>query len=407
MAFLLLKSGTAKPLPKFLMVVFAVMFVLSMAPSIEAFLRYASSIWPNYEKPLIERDGDWGNSLKLQNAAGWVLLGLAVMSGGWLLAVFLLKEVPGRLSIGQIFLPLGLGLLPSIPLGALQFFFHSGYLSSAPTFINSGRINGAFIDPNAFAMTLCFLLPWAAGQLWEWNRTLPQKKAWVNAGGALTSIMVILLFLTGTRSAFISLAGCAAVLAGCSFFRTDLRRPLLKLGAVALVLTALLLTPYGASRFPVFSRIVEARQALSQVPVSIDGWRKIQGGRWAIWERAWTLIRSRPWFGNGVGTYIIEGRLNKSGPALPTLNDNAGNYYLQVWQETGLAGLAAFILLLSATLVRGGRAARYDSNSGRVFVFAGFCGMLLALNFGSHLLRIEVNLLFWLSVALLWRGEAA
>lgn len=407
MAFLLAKRGESKPLPGFLTLLLGVLLVVALAPSLEAVLRYVSSLWPDFEKPLIVRDGDWRSSLKLQNAFGWVLLGLSVMSGGWLMAVFLLKEVPGRLSFGQIFLPLALGLLPSIPLGYLQLFHRSGYLSSAPTFIHAGRINGAFIDPNAFAMTLCFLLPWAVGQLWEWNRSVTRKKTWVYVGGALTSVMGIMLFFTGTRSAFIGLAGCAAVLAACSFFRTELHRPLLKFGAVALILVALLLTTSGADRFPVFSRIAAARQALSQVPLSVDGWRGIKGGRWIIWERAWVLIRQRPWLGSGVGTYLIEGRLNKSGPALPTLNDNAGNYYLQLWQETGLAGLALFLLLSLGTLVRGFRAVASDAGPQRVFVLAGYAGMLAALVFGCHLLRIEVNLLFWLSLALLWREDAA
>ena len=65
-----------------------------------------------------------------------------------------------------------------------------------------------------------------------------------------------------------------------------------------------------------------------------------------LWKSAGSLIKERPIFGYGMGTYRYEsGR-----PGLTTLTIFAHNVYLQLWAESGFGALASFIGILALWL---------------------------------------------------------
>lgn len=63
--------------------------------------------------------------------------------------------------------------------------------------------------------------------------------------------------------------------------------------------------------------------------------------RWQYWKETWTLIKTHPLIGTGIGNFDI-----------PSVR-YSHNIILQLWAETGLAGLLSFLYLLYAILRHG------------------------------------------------------
>jgi O-antigen ligase len=79
--------------------------------------------------------------------------------------------------------------------------------------------------------------------------------------------------------------------------------------------------------------------------------------RLAHWEAAWGMLEDHPLLGVGVGNYVPT----YPSYALPGWKDPLGhahNYYLHVAAETGIAGLAVYVLLIAACFWQGWSATR-------------------------------------------------
>ena len=124
-----------------------------------------------------------------------------------------------------------------------------------------------------------------------------------------------------------------------------------------------------------------------------------------MWSRAVGIIKEKPLIGHGMGTYLIETRRLGGTAFSPPPIDNAGNFYLQMWAETGLLGMVFFIWLVISTIVRSIHQTISDFQAFRVSVLCAFVGLAGSLFFGSHLLFFEINLLFWFLVFLIWEGH--
>ena len=74
----------------------------------------------------------------------------------------------------------------------------------------------------------------------------------------------------------------------------------------------------------------------------------------------------------------------------------AHNCYLQIWAETGIFSLLAFILFFSLILYKGIRAYRKNSNPFLLGLICGLFGFLVHCFFDIHLYSLQLAFLFWL-----------
>jgi O-antigen ligase len=130
------------------------------------------------------------------------------------------------------------------------------------------------------------------------------------------------------------------------------------------------------------------------------------------WKGAWRLIRERPLFGWGIGTYPLEQARTVSGAVPrelilrlgPTLAEEAHNEYVQVTAEMGVFGLALYLWVLGAFFVVGYRALRERPRGFRALVLmgciAGLAGQTVDAFSNPAWRFADVSFLFWLTLGL-------
>ncbi len=178
------------------------------------------------------------------------------------------------------------------------------------------RAIGLWIDPNAFGGFLLMLGAVTAPQVFARRPVLPK---WAVLGSF--ALMALALFLTDSRGAMLSLGAALGFIALLRYRR--LLWIMLLAAALALVL-------------PVTQRYVEKLQAgLTNQDVETQM-------RWGEYKDALTLIERHPIVGVGFsGTPEID------------LYLGVANTYLTIASNAGLAGLAAYLLLMGGALAYG------------------------------------------------------
>lgn len=119
--------------------------------------------------------------------------------------------------------------------------------------------------------------------------------------------------------------------------------------------------------------------------------------RYKIWGAAFVMIREHPFLGKGVGTFMNY---------FPQYIDDLGkqyahNCYLQIWVETGIFSLLAFLAFIYTFIIK---AARYFIRFKDFLVLGLLCGSVgfLAHSFlDTQLYSLQLAFLFWLMMGLL------
>jgi O-antigen ligase len=392
-------SGDLRSVPAPVFMLGAATLVL-LTSSLRAAFRYAAAVWPDLAQPVAPQARGWAGPLSGDHALGWIALGTVIMASGLLFFWLNVRERP--MDFTSVRRALFLGFLPAVGLGSYQVISDFDAVNSA-AFRGTGRINATFVDPNAFAMAGVLVFPLFIG--WASFSRRPATGWRRFSQVAAISLLLYLLLFTGSRAAFGALLLSLAFL----FFlvyrwgpgATEARR------VVASVLASLAVVALFAAfspRVPLLQRLSAPIFVTGNIKDFVSEWQALPGGRWEIWRRATVLAQQAPVLGSGPGTYLIEARrLEAEFPMLPTPNDNACSHYLQLWAETGLAGLAIVVLIWLRAWRRGVSFLKTSFDPGRASILAAVSGMFVALVFGSHLLNFEVNLLFWLFLAFLWR----
>ncbi|HXF62410.1 MAG TPA: O-antigen ligase family protein [Caldilineaceae bacterium] len=242
-------------------------------------------------------------------------------------------------------------------LGLYQFVFRIGP-EHFVLFDRYMRASGSFGQPNPFAGYLGLTLPVAAAlTLWAIPRALRSPAAataalWVGAAALLTGAGMVASWSRGSWLG--AAAGVLVVLLAYS------RRTALLVGAAILLalsgaLVGLInpaLAPAAlTARLADLPAYVGAGNVLDQ-PVTDENFAVLE--RLAHWLAAVRMFSTAPWLGVGPGNYSIvypEVRL----PLWEEPLGHAHNIYLNLLAESGLVGLAAFLMLWGSAAVWVGR----------------------------------------------------
>jgi len=221
--------------------------------------------------------------------------------------------------------------------GAFQFVTGRG-----PPFFAIGpfmRAFGHFNQPNPFAGYLATALPIALAL--AFLRRDPVTR-WARPAAVLIGASIVLSL---SRGAWLGVALACGIMLAAASPRT--RRLLVPLAAALLLLFSLaslgVLPAVLADRLGIVAEYFgpfDVRRA----EVTPENWAIVE--RMAHWQAAWDMFRDHPWLGVGPGNYatayeeyFLPGWLEPLG--------HAHNYYLNLAAETGVVGLAGYLLVLA------------------------------------------------------------
>lgn len=303
--------------------------------------------------------------LVLKEAAKWLEL-LVV----YLLARDLLQEGDRRLVVAAL---LGAASLQAA-LGLAQFATGSGP-QGFRLLDRFSRAYGTFAQPNPFGGYLAFVLPLAF--VLGLDRAAMRARPLLGLLALLTAAVAgSAILVSFSRSAWIAAAaGLLGVTALCS------RRAALALGLGLAVLTTVaflgslnLLPAFFTARLGValaYFGVVD----LATVPVTDANFAVIE--RLAHWLAGYRMFADHPFLGVGAGNYPLA----YPAYALPRWQDPLGhahNVYLNFLAETGLAGLAAFLVFVLTASYTAALRARTGRGLARLLAW-GALGALIAL----------------------------
>jgi putative inorganic carbon (HCO3(-)) transporter len=292
------------------------------------------------------------------SAAAKELLRWLELGGAFALVVALVRDA--RQARGLLFVLLLGGLAESL-VGAVQFLLQIG-----PPSFEVGRFlraYGTFGQPNPYGGYLAMILPVAVAIVWtslpllaRWRSAGPRRLAWPAYALLVAAACAIGLGMSLSRGAWLgATAGLLALMMAGG--RRSLLTVLVGLfvGALVALLGAFEALPASAvERVTSITRyfgIFDVRE----VTLTSENWAVVE--RMAHWQAALRMWEASPWLGVGIGQYAVR----YEDYFLPGWLDPLGhahNYYLNVLAETGLLGLASYLLMVLSWLAMTYRLAR-------------------------------------------------
>lgn len=259
-------------------------------------------------------------------------------------------------------------------------------------YTQAGRITASFSTSNGLGAWLTIMLPLVFGIIYTGKKQQP-KKAIKFVLFLLAIILTICLVLTRSRGAWIG-----TVFAMIFFVMR--KRNKVFLIVIAIVLAILLLTIlYSISAQPSFKNdfLSSLKNNLVQVMLKTDIVRT------HLWREAILIIRDFPVFGCGLNTYSIVAPRYKS--ALPEAGIYPHNSYLQMAAETGIVGLASFILviisLFKTSIANMRKIKNTFYNNVLLGLLAGLFGFLVHSFFDVNFYALQLAILMWFIMGLI------
>lgn len=285
---------------------------------------------------------------------------------------------------------------------AFSFFqrFVSPALGNIPFFVDLGRINSTFIDPNSFGLFIAAFLPVLAGMFLA--HTKPKKYFFL----ALIAIALLIFPWTGSRSGLLGLALGTILFLVLSFSKgtgASRKKPLLVLLMLPVVLISFIIL---FQRTILFERTARSIDAL----FSKKGITRILGAeKQGNWTVAADMIAEFPISGVGLGAYIVELPNVAARTGLSHIftdyTDSAENYFLQAGSELGLIGLVAVFWLFFTIFKMMNRSLNLPGRENKDrFILTGLVSgssvFFISIFFHSYIGAFDVKYFFWLLVGL-------
>ncbi len=283
---------------------------------------------------------------------------------------------------------------------------------------NSGRFNGTLSDPNALGAYCVLMFPIFFIMIFYYKNIFKKILYFI-----LLVFFSLLVYFSGSRSSLVGIL-ISLVIFFIYFLiflikRISHQHLKKKILTISIIIICFLVIFTGFSivlskdsirnsilKSGVVNRTYETIEAF-KLHLEKDGFvealKSISNYRYIYWERAYQMGRDYPYSGVGIGSYILE---------LPDYNyrynrgfqneDYAGNYYLQLFAEFGIVGLVlvgAFLVIVIKKYIVFNKSRKL--NLVFLSLFVSFLSMLVILTFGPHTNFIEVQITFYLIIALI------
>ena len=308
----------------------------------------------------------------------------------------------------------------------LYQYFVNPFIGSFKYWVDSGRLNSTFTDPNSMGAYTVIIFPIFLSLIIYFKRWYLKSLFIV-----LTLLFLPMIYFAGSRTTVITvfLSALAFLALGIYIFSTHftgLNKKRKIAAIIAIILIAIILISFiGIIAYLGFSKDQRIMQAglLSRtgetLRTMVDYLRKagfveaiksISNYRYIYWDKAMEMTSDYPVAGIGLGTYIIEVADYLYRTADFVTIDFVGNYYLQILAELGLPALISvliiFILLIKKTGIlfrKSGSIRRGIPPQNWIFIglFISFLSMLFALILGAHTNFLEIQFTFWLIIGLM------
>jgi putative inorganic carbon (HCO3(-)) transporter len=264
--------------------------------------------------------------------------------------------------------------------GIFQYFTHKDFLRSRKM-IFLKRINASFYTPNDLG---AYLVPMAILSL-SMNFEKIKNVFLKIFNKILPLLLFINLVLTFSRGAWLGFAIGLVFLVSIALLLKNKQSFIL---AILLILILILSLPLR-SEIP-FNKILDFSDA-----GSID--------RRGLWTIAWNMIKERPIFGHGIGTFMHNFRKYDTIGYAHSVS-YAHNCYLQMAAEIGISGLLAFFWIIFI-LFKNSLARIFECNT--ISIDTMLLGLISSLGaflvhstFETNLYSLDLGTLFWIILSL-------
>lgn len=252
------------------------------------------------------------------------------------------------------------------------------------------RLQGVFTHPNIFAFFLLTYGGFLYHLILSGRNETPQARALY---AVLLVIALVCILFTQTRSSWLGIYLFMTVY-------TLLARPLLVLPVIAAPMLALAV-PQVSERVTQALMPLEISydRAIATARGDVDGSEsiKLDSGTWRrfLWHAAWDEAQKRPLTGHGLESFEPDSK--RFFPLAAERGSGAHNIFMQLWYETGIPGLVAYLWQMAALLMIALFSRRAPWRE-RAFVIA----LILAFNLASYsdnmFNYLVVNWMFWFIV---------
>lgn len=342
-------------------------------------------------------------ALGLKEAAKWGELLLAFL--------FVVNFVTQRRQLTTIYVCLAAAASVEALLGWYQFLNRSG-----PEGFLIGerflRAYGTFGQPNPYAGYLVFVLcllggPMIAALTHREHGALPASfKAWALASLVMLAAVLMSLSRGGLLALLLAFCVMAILATRRALGYLVLALPVL---AVFLTLGASQLLPAEVTRrvsvVTDYFTLFDAREVI----LTADNWAIVE--RMANWQAAWEMFLSKPMLGVGIGNFpLVYPDFALRQWEVPTVH--AHNFYLTLLAESGILGMAGYLVFLASFFVFAGRTSAHGAPDSRSFISSkgvviGVIGAVAALsihnffdNLYVHGMSIQVGIALGLIAAI-------
>lgn len=291
-------------------------------------------------------------SVTLDTAAKHLFVTLYLVLGSFVLAGFVAKDPEPRIKLILVCYVIA-GLIAT-------FAGIAGYFGLIPgaydLFTNFGRARGTFKDPNVYGAAVA---PAIVACAWSMLRDAPARAA---KAGLIALPLVIGLFLSFSRGAWISLLISLVILAGFAIATTRRSTDVARFGRFAtLGIGAVIVALFAVTQIEQVRSLLEVRASLDQ---SYDAG---PDGRFGGQAKARRLIAENPL---GIGTHTFR---------VVHHTEEPHNVYLSMFLNAGWLGGFLYIVTVAATLAVGFRGSleRTRLQGPMLILTASFAGLAI------------------------------
>jgi len=258
-------------------------------------------------------------------------------------------------------------------------------------------LSASFKSPNGFAGWLVVIIPLTLGLFFN----VKVKNTFLKLLIFILSVLLTLcLIMTYTRGAWLSFAlGLLLmifyIIKNATFkMRMFYFSLAFTLGVTFIVLPQPIKTKLLNLRLSNYYGVAPIGSRFSSLLEVEDGSTPI---RFNLWKEAVRIAADYPLIGCGLNTYSIIARNYKSFPGGGVYPHNS---YLQMFAETGLFGLTAFLWVLFTFFVTGLRQLNKQYNALLLGALSGILGFSVHAFFDTHLYSLQLVVLFWFTLGL-------